>query len=46
MTRRQLHAPETGARYWLRLLAVGVFYAFTIVGGILTALFLLGYIKP
>jgi hypothetical protein len=44
--RRYDHEPPTGFRYWSRVIGVGIFYAFTIAGGILTVLFLLGYAKP
>lgn len=46
MNRRQLHEPETGARYYARVAAVLVFYGFTIAGAILTVLFMLGLARP
>lgn len=46
MTRRQHHEPPSAVRYWARALALAVFYAFVVVGGIITVLFMLGAIRP
>lgn len=46
LPRRYWHEPPHGPRYWLRFIALAVFYAFTVLGGILTVLFLLGLAHP
>ena len=46
MARRQLHEPETGPRYALRLARTIAVDVLAVAAALFAALFLLGYIHP